>query len=261
MRFPVVLLDMGGTLVGPSVSFGAVYHDVCRRLGLEVDPEQIERRIREVWGEMDRAIPPGRDRYSHFAGGEGEYWMRFAKRVLEQASGVALKDGFALRAMEQIRDAFMTPSAWQVFPDVRPALERMVDDGVRMAVVSNWDSRLPQVLEMLDLASYFEELAVSHLEGVEKPDPLIFHRVLGRMGIEPQTAVHVGDVPELDLDGARAAGIECVLIDRKGKIDATLNPIDDLSELPRIASGEVEWPSRGTASSSAPSSFRNPGPS
>jgi len=237
MRYPVVLLDMGGTLVGPRVSFGAVYHDVSKRLGLEVDPVLIERRIWEVWGEMDRAIPPGQDRYAHFAGGEDEYWMRFAKRVLEQAAGVELKDGFALRAMEQIRDAFMTPTAWQVFPDVRPALDRMVDDGVRLAVVSNWDSRLPQVLEMLELTAYFEQVAVSHLEGVEKPDPQIFHRVLERMDIGPQGAVHVGDVPELDLDGARAAGIDGVLVDRKGKIDASLKTLDDLSTLPQIARG------------------------
>lgn len=242
MRYPVVLLDMGGTLVGPSISFGAVYHDVCKRLGLDVDPDLIDRRIGEVWGEMDRAIPPGRDRYAHFAGGEDEYWMRFARRVLEQAAGVTLKDGFALRAAEQIRDAFVTPSAWRVFPEIRPALDRMTDDGVRLAVVSNWDSRLPQILEMLELAPYFEQVAVSHLEGVEKPDPRIFRRVLERLEIGPEDAVHVGDVPELDLNGARAAGIDCVLVDRKGKIDARLNPLADLSTLPLIASGELNWP-------------------
>jgi len=77
MRFPVVLLDMGGTLAGPRVSFGAVYHDVCRSLGLEIDADQIERRIWEVWGEMNRAVPPGQAR----AGREmphGPVWPRQA---------------------------------------------------------------------------------------------------------------------------------------------------------------------------------------
>jgi len=114
---------------------------------------------------------------------------------------------------------------------------------------------------MLDLAAYFDEVVVSHLEGIEKPDPRIFRRVLERLAMRPEDAVYVGDVPELDLVGARAAGIDAVLIDRKGRIDAALCPLDDLSALPSIASGELVWPPTGTASSSAPSSCRNPDPS
>jgi putative hydrolase of the HAD superfamily len=240
MRYPVVFLDMGGTLVGPSVSFGAVYHDVCLRLGLEVEPERIESRIWEVWDEMDRAIPPGRDRYAYFPGGEDEYWMRFAKRVLERAAGTELRDGFARRAMEMIRDAFMTPATWQVYPDVRPALDRMLHDGARLAVVSNWDSRLPHVLEMLELDGYFEHVIVSHLEGIEKPDPRIFQRVLERMGVGPEEAVHVGDVPELDYVGARAAGVDAILVDRSARL-GDVKALDDLSALPAIVRGENDW--------------------
>ena len=242
MRYAVVLLDVGGTLVGPSVSFGAVYRDVCGRLGMEVEADRIERSIWQTWDEMDRAIASGKDRYAHFPGGEDEYWLRFAKRVLESATGAKLKDGFAHRALNHIRDAFMTPEAWRVFPEVRPVLERLAEAGARMAVVSNWDSRLPHVLKMLELEPFFEQVAVSHLEGVEKPDPLIFRRVLRRMDVRPENALHVGDVPELDLRGARAAGIDAILVDRKGKLDPRLRPLADLSALPRIATGDLEWP-------------------
>jgi FMN phosphatase YigB (HAD superfamily) len=62
------------------------------------------------------------------------------------------------------------------------------------------------------------------------------------MDVGPEMAIHVGDVPELDLDGARAAGIHGVLVDRRGKIDSALKPLDDLTPLPLIASGELEWP-------------------
>ena len=111
-----------------------------------------------------------------------------------------------------------------------------------MGVVSNWDSRLPHVLKMLELEPFFEQVAVSHLEGVEKPDPLIFRRVLRRMDVGPEKALHVGDVPELDLRGARAAGIDAILVDRKGKVDPRLRPLADLSALPQIATGDLEWP-------------------
>ncbi len=61
------------------------------------------------------------------------------------------------------------------------------------------------------------------------------------MDAEPQLALHVGDVPDLDLVGARAAGIDTVLVDRRGKLDATLRPLEDLSALPRIARGDLQW--------------------
>ena len=238
MRYPVVLLDVGGTLIGPSVSFGAVYAQVVGSLGLAVEADEVETKIWQVWEEMARAIPAGIDRYAHFPGGENEFWLRFARRTLERATGQPLQDGFAMRAAGRIREAFMDPAAWKVFPDVRPALERLKADGARFGVVSNWDSRLPRVLEMLDLASYFEQVAVSHCEGVEKPDPEIFRRVLERMGARPETVVHVGDRPEIDLAGANAAGIDAVLVDRRGRIEASPRPLADLCELPRIARGE-----------------------
>lgn len=231
-------------MVGPTASFGAVYADVVGSLGLSVRADETEKSLWHVWAEMDREIPVGTDRYSHYPGGEDEYWLRFASRVLEKATGRKLDDGLAAVALDRIREAFMARSAWEVFPDVVPALEQLRADGARLAVVSNWDSRLPHVLELLDLAPYFDEFAISFFEGVEKPDPQIFHRVLERMDAEPGMALHVGDVPDLDLAGARAAGVDTVLVDRRGKLDAALRPLEDLSALPRIARGDLEWLSR-----------------
>jgi len=240
--YEIVLLDVGGTLVRPSVSFGAVYAEAVAALGLDLDPARAERSIREVSREMDMAIPSGANRYAHFAGGEEEYWLRFARESLERASTTPLPPGFAVRALERIREAFLDPAAWTVFPDVRPAIARMREDGARLAVVSNWDSRLPQVLERLDLASCFEDIGVSCFEGVEKPDPRIFARVLERLGSAPSKALHVGDVPDLDLAGARAAGVTGLLVDRREPPDRDSAALPDLGPLPGIARGEIGWP-------------------
>jgi len=242
MRYGVVLLDVGGTLVGPSVSFGAVYAEAAASLGLELEADRVERWIWEVWSEMDRVVPIGANRYAHFPGGEEEFWLRFARQALERASGKTLGDALAARAVARIREAFLEPAAWTVFADVRPTLERMRSDGARLAVVSNWDSRLPRVLEMLDLARYFEDLGVSCFEGFEKPHPRIFLRVLERMGARPAAALHVGDLPETDLAGAQAAGIGALLVDRRGRLDQASRPLPDLTPLPPIVRGELDWP-------------------
>ena len=239
LRYPIVLLDVGGTLVGPSASFGAVYAEAAAALGVELDPERTERSIREVSREMDRLVPPGANRYAYFPGGEEGYWLRFARESLARASAAALPPDFAGRALARIRDAFLDPAAWRVYPDVRPALARLRQDGVRLAVVSNWDSRLPLVLERLDLVSAFEELGVSCLLGVEKPDPRIFAHVLERLGAAPAEALHVGDVPEIDLAGARAAGVAGLLVDRRAARGREPGTLPDLGPLPAIARGEL----------------------
>jgi HAD superfamily hydrolase (TIGR01509 family) len=52
--------------------------------------------------------------------------------------------------------------------------------------------------------------------GARKPDPEIFRRALELAGCAPEEALHVGDTPEEDAAGARAAGITPLLIDRSG---------------------------------------------
>jgi putative hydrolase of the HAD superfamily len=210
-----------------------------RGLGLDLSPVTLEAAIREVLAEMSSLIPPGSDRYAHFPGGEDEYWLRFSGKTLAKASGRPLPDRLSAQALERLRDAFRRADAWRVFPDVHPTLRGLRRMGVRLGIVSNWDSRLPYVLELLALAGYFEVVGVSHLEGVEKPAPAIFHRVLRRMGIGPERALHIGDIRELDVDGARSAGLDARLIDRRENTDGQTDVIRDLRQvLPLVGGGE-----------------------
>jgi putative hydrolase of the HAD superfamily len=93
---------------------------------------------------------------------------------------------------------------------VKPALERLRERGERLAVVSNWDASLPDVLARLGLAPLFDVIVTSAQAGARKPDPAIFSAV----GVP--VWLHVGDSIEEDVAGARAAGIEPVLLRRDG---------------------------------------------
>jgi putative hydrolase of the HAD superfamily len=68
-------------------------------------------------------------------------------------------------------------------------------------------------LRRVGLLGYFETVLDSHEEGVEKPDPRIFRAAMERTGARAETSLYVGDFYHIDVTGARAAGMEAVLID------------------------------------------------
>jgi HAD superfamily hydrolase (TIGR01509 family) len=84
-----------------------------------------------------------------------------------------------------------------------------------VGILSNWDARLPDLLEALGLAQLFDPVLVSALEGYAKPDPEIFLRAAARAGLPASGILHVGDDPNLDLAAARAAGFHALLLDRR----------------------------------------------
>ena len=77
----------------------------------------------------------------------------------------------------------------------------------------------PSLLHSLGLASHFEEITYSAAVGVAKPNPLIFRYALERLGVEPAVAVHIGDSAKEDVEGALAAGVDAVLLQRGGGAD------------------------------------------
>ncbi len=111
---------------------------------------------------------------------------------------------------------------------------------MRLGVVSNWDHRLPTVLEELGLARFFGSVTYSQKAGVEKPDPRIFLQALDELAVEPAATVHVGNSPLEDVEGAVAAGMGALHLLRSGGGD-----LRDLSSLPeRVASGRAGWTGR-----------------
>ena len=109
-------------------------------------------------------------------------------------------------AAEELFERFGHRETWRVYPDVAGTLSALASRGVPMAVVSNWDSRLPALLRELGIRHYFGPILVSALEGYEKPDPRIFHLAAERAGVEPRQVLHAGDRDLEDLEGARRSG-------------------------------------------------------
>jgi putative hydrolase of the HAD superfamily len=92
------------------------------------------------------------------------------------------------------------------------SLQKLRDAGLRLGVVSNSDGRVEEALEAAGLRHYFDVVIDSALVGVEKPDPRIFHAALEALGVAPDEALYVGDLYEVDVVGAEAAGMQAVLL-------------------------------------------------
>jgi putative hydrolase of the HAD superfamily len=121
---------------------------------------------------------------------------------------------------------------WAVYPDVTPTLDALAARGLSLAIVSNWDSYLPKLLERRGLARYFQTVSVSAIEETGKPGAEIFHRTCARIGASAAETLHVGDSLRDDYEGARGAGLQALLLDRRGEHADIPERIGSLSELP-----------------------------
>jgi putative hydrolase of the HAD superfamily len=207
-----VLFDAGGTLIESRPSVSEVYARVLSRWGEPVTAEQVAPAFAAVWAQLTQLHPLGLDRYHHLKGGEQKWWGEFLRRVLLRLGHNAPAEPVLTELFAEFADARL----WHVFDEVPAVLTELRRRGLRMAVVSNWDSRLPTLLWDLGLRPFFDSILVSAVEGIEKPLPEIFRRATDRLGVPPTRALHVGDSPLDDYRGAQSAGLHAVLLDRAG---------------------------------------------
>ncbi|MGH9361537.1 MAG: HAD-IA family hydrolase [Thermoanaerobaculia bacterium] len=229
-----VTFDATGTLFH-APRRGAVYAEVLGRHGVAVAPAEAERLIRLVWQEMGCRADPSRDRFADNPDGARGWWGRFLERVCEHL-GAPTPSPFAAA---ELYHRFGAAEAWDVYPEVPQVLAALRARGLKLAVVANWDERLPPLLADLGLADHFETVVTSSQVGAEKPDPSIFNTALARLGIDPSRALHIGDRQLEDVEGAQAAGLHALRLDRT---HLTPHSLHDLSSLPELlASGRARW--------------------
>ncbi|MCI4339634.1 MAG: HAD family hydrolase [Thermoplasmata archaeon] len=198
-RFRAVLFDLGGTLVD--------YHDfphwteLARRCFVDVEDEEMARAFFDVERETDN-----RERVSYT-----EFW----RRTLSLASAKEVERPTAERFLALLREH---PGFNRLYSDARRCLEQLQAEGRRLAVVSNSSSeaRCRAILHETGILPYFEKVVSSGTEGVEKPNPEIFHRAVTRMEVRPAEAFYVGNLAFTDAQAAREAGLGAIWLNRAG---------------------------------------------
>jgi putative hydrolase of the HAD superfamily len=202
VQLRLLLLDVGNTIAFLDVHEVAA---IVRREGHAADGDvlaRVEGRAKRRYEElMARGV-------SHEEG-----WGLYLRTLLEEGGLDPATARSMIAPLRRTHDDF---NLWRrVPPDLPSALDR-VRGQLRVAIVSNSEGKLPDLLARVGLAHHFETIVDSHHEGVRKPDPEIFRRALRRLGCAPEETIYLGDIPGVDVAGANAAGIRAVLVDPHG---------------------------------------------
>jgi putative hydrolase of the HAD superfamily len=219
-----LLLDALGTLVALEPPAPRLRQVLSARCGIQISEAQAE-----------RAIAAEISFYrAHLGEGSDPERLTALRRRCAEAMGAALAGAARDLPLDTLVELLLASLEFRVFDDVQPALGAARERGRVCVVVSNWDISLRDVLARVGLAPLLDGVVVSAEVGAAKPSPAIFERALHVAGVKASEAIHVGDSPVEDVQGAARAGIEPVLVSRDGTQGPPgVRTITSLSELER----------------------------
>jgi len=202
MPLKTLFLDAGGVLVFPNWTR---ISDTLARHGVHVAPEALAVAEPHAKKHLDQS------RTIQATSDERRGWLYF-NLILERA-GVAPNDVTAA-ALTELYAYHQQSNLWEYMPgDVLPSLRELRALGLQLVVVSNANGTVAALAERLGITECVGCVLDSFVEQVEKPDPRFFEIALERSGARRESTMHVGDLYEVDVVGARSAAIEAVLLD------------------------------------------------
>jgi putative hydrolase of the HAD superfamily len=221
-----VLLDVGGIFLLP---------DHERILGA------LERGgVTGTADRLDDAHYRGASRFTTDLDVEGDWpgtWKSYLELYAEECGVPELDRPEVHRHLDS---EFADAALWvRVIPGCREGLAALADTGVRLGIISNADGLIAERLRTFEILQVGPGIGIevecvidSGAVGVMKPDPRIFVLALDAMGIRAEDAWYVGDMPGIDVVGARRAGMHPVLMDPLGlHHDADYDRVDSLTDL------------------------------
>jgi len=218
--YSAITFDAAGTLIRVAEPVGETYARIAAEVGTTLSPAALDAAFREVFPAMPPMAFPDVDE-PDLRDAERGWWRDLVARVVRHAGDVDAFDDY----FDALFAYYADGAAWRTYPESHGVLESVRRRGLRIAVVSNFDSRLPPILRKLGLAPLVDTIIYSTGCGAAKPSPRIFHYTLEQLGVTPKSTLHVGDSLSADFDGAGAAGLKAVHLNRADGIPEGVFPV------------------------------------
>ena len=215
----LVLFDAVGTVIKPVPGVIEIYHETGCQFGSQLQRSRIVDRFREA---REKHFRRSSDSFKSSDEIERELWRQLVAYVFED-----LEDTDGL--FEKLWRRFASPDAWGKYADVEDCLNSLCAGGIKVAIGSNFDSRLLAICDDIFSPSTFEHVFCSSQLGYRKPAEQFYKHVEARY--PDHRIVMVGDDVENDVRGPESFGWESLLLDRSNQLDHP-ECISSLSQLP-----------------------------
>jgi putative hydrolase of the HAD superfamily len=213
-----VVFDVDFTLARPGPDLGPDgYRLLGLRYGLDLDPALYGKARAAAFAEVKRHPELDHDE---------EIWVLFTERIIEGMGG----SGKTYEAAVEMERRWSQSAHFELYDDALPVLDWLRERGLKIGLLSNSSRDLDEFVAHHNL--YADAVLTSYVHGKTKPHGTIFRAMLERLDVAPEEAAMVGDTIEDDFEGAIAAGMRAVLLDREGRYPDHLERLDDLRELP-----------------------------
>jgi len=214
-----VLFDVDFTIAKPGPDLGPEgYQRLGTRFGLELDPSRYAEARAHAVETLERHPELDHDE---------QVWVVFTEQIIRGMGGNSTR---AYDCAVEMTRAWEHAHNFDIFEDVLPTFVELRRHELKLGLVSNTGRDLDEFVRHHGLD--VDAAVSSGRHGKTKPHPTIFRAALELLEVEPEAAVMVGDSIDDDVEGARAAGIQGVLLDRENRYPDVDEKLTDLRALP-----------------------------
>jgi FMN phosphatase YigB (HAD superfamily) len=221
-RVRAIFFDVGNTLLFPNRE--RIHAPLAER-GLVLDSEHLRDLECRTKNQFDGMMTAN-------GSTDHSFWWMFYSQLLSE---IGLKDDVI---RDQLVAAIRNSGNWDIIPPGTAEQLRAIGEHYEIAVISNADGKIENVLQRCGIAHCFRTITDSGLVGYEKPHPEIFCQALKIMNAVPEESLYVGDVYSVDYLGATGAGMQAMLMDvPRAYRDKGVPRVETLKELQVVLRG------------------------
>jgi putative hydrolase of the HAD superfamily len=210
-QIKAVFFDAAGTLFRVRGTVGEIYWRMAQPYGLQATPEAIEQAFQEQFANAP-ALAFAKKTPEEVLAMERRWWEKLMRLVFQEIGMFPRFNDY----FNEVYEVFKGADGWELYPETMDVLSKLKSERRYVGIISNFDSRIHDVCRALKISPHLDSITISSQTGWAKPSPEIFSHALKSNGFDFSQAVYIGDELEDDIQGALAAGLKPIFLDRSG---------------------------------------------